>query len=63
MRNQVIPSGNVVAEYMSGNTTVRICDDYCRNRTSDEVEAILKGLAEKLRGPLIAAGVLKVTDQ
>lgn len=41
-RNEVpIGKGNVVKEFKVGNTKCRICDDYCRDKTSDEVDVIL----------------------
>lgn len=51
----MVPVGNVVEEFMIGNTKVRICDDYCRDKTPEEVDAILKNIAETVRGPLVAA--------
>lgn len=32
--------GNVVRDYYIGNTRILICDDYCRNQTHEEREAI-----------------------
>lgn len=51
----MVPVGNVVEEFTIGNTKVRICDDYCRDKTSEEVDAILESIAETVRGPLIVA--------
>ena len=34
--------GNVVQDYMRGNTRIRICDDYYRDKTPEDVEEILK---------------------
>jgi len=39
--------GNVVMEKMIGNSRVMICDDYCRDRTPEEVQAILKRIARR----------------
>lgn len=44
--------GNVVKEFKIGNTKVRICDDYCRNRTKAEIEEILRRIAKNALGPL-----------
>lgn len=44
--------GNVVKEFNIGNTKVRICDDYCRNRTKAEIEEILRRIAKNALGPL-----------
>jgi len=39
--------GNVVMEKKIGNSRVMICDDYCRDRTPEEVDAILKRIAKR----------------
>ena len=51
----MVPVGNVVEEFKIGNTKVRICDDYCRDKTPEDVDAILKNIAETVSGPLVAA--------
>lgn len=38
--------GNVVKEIMIGNTKVKICDDFCRDRTPKEIDKILSKIAE-----------------
>lgn len=40
-------TGNVVREFSIGNTRVRICDDYCRDRTREDVELILQRIARR----------------
>jgi hypothetical protein len=45
---------NVVDECMSGNTRIKICDDYCYNRTPEEVYAILKRIADRAQKHLSA---------
>ena len=47
--------GNVVRDFYIGNTHVRICDDYCRDKTKEEVQAILDRIARNAIGPLTAA--------
>lgn len=37
--------GNIVEEFTIGNTRIKICDDFCRNTTSEEVDAILARIA------------------
>lgn len=34
-------NGNVVSEFTLGKTKIRICDDYCHNKTKAEVDEIL----------------------
>ncbi len=41
-----IKDGNIVKQYRFGNTTVKICDDHYRNKTSDELELIDKIVAK-----------------
>ena len=38
-------SGNVVEDFTVGNTRIKICDDFCRTRTSGEVKEILDRVA------------------
>lgn len=38
--------GHVVKEFKIGNTVCRICDDYCRDKTKEEVDAILERIAD-----------------
>lgn len=44
--------GNVVQEFTIGNTRVKICDDFCRDRTPEDVDAILARIAKRAIGPL-----------
>ena len=41
----MVPTGHVVEEFYIGNTKVRICDDYCRDKTPEDVERILRRIA------------------
>jgi hypothetical protein len=43
---------NVVEEFKLGNTTVKICDDYCRNTTPADVDAILARIARRAQAQL-----------
>lgn len=43
----VAEQGNVVKAFHIGNTRVKICDDYCRDRTSADVEQILERIARR----------------
>ncbi|MCI8442539.1 MAG: hypothetical protein HFG27_08415 [Provencibacterium sp.] len=38
--------GHVVSEFFLGATRVKICDDYCRDKTPEDVQAILQRIAE-----------------
>ena len=48
-------TGKIVKEFSIGNTRVKICDDYCRSKTKQEIEAILRRIADITIGPLSVA--------
>lgn len=37
--------GHVVDEFMIGNTKVKICDDYCRDKSPEYIQMTLKRIA------------------
>ena len=37
--------GNIVRDYYSGNTHIKVADDYYRDKTSEEIEKILRDVA------------------
>ena len=45
----------VVLEQTIGHTKIRIHDDYCRERTPEEVEAILRRIASGVQEEVAAA--------
>lgn len=51
----MLEEGNVVEEFYIDNAHIKICDDYCRNKTKAEVDEILKRIARLTIGPLLAA--------
>ena len=36
---------NIVEVIRIGNTNIKICDDYCRDKSNDDIESILKKIA------------------
>ncbi|MBA4698518.1 MAG: hypothetical protein H2212_03710 [Ruminococcus sp.] len=38
-------TGNIVREFTIGNTRIKMCDDYCRDKTREDVELILQRIA------------------
>ncbi|MGI5958984.1 MAG: hypothetical protein ACOX60_06185 [Massiliimalia sp.] len=40
--------GNVVMSYKHKGVQIEICDDYCRDVTPEQVDQILKGIAQDL---------------
>ena len=51
----MINAGHCVREMKVGNTRIRICDDCCRDKTPDEVNAILERIARNAQSVLSAA--------
>ena len=51
----MVAIGNVVEEFNIGKTKVRICDDYCRDKTKAEVREILRRITANAIGPLSVA--------
>lgn len=39
--------GNIVKTIHSGEATIHICDDYCRGKTKEDAEKILKEITEQ----------------
>lgn len=42
----MVEIGNVVKEYMSGQAKVRICDDYYKDKSPEDVQEILDKVAQ-----------------
>lgn len=40
--------GNFVEEYFIGNSRIRICDDYCKDVTEQDIEKILNRIASRV---------------
>ena len=47
-----IGEGNVVKDFKIGNTRIKICDDYCRDKTPKDVQAILDRIALRVQDQL-----------
>lgn len=50
-------AGNIVESLQIGNTRVRICDNFCRAKTPDEIACILERIARRAFEALSAAPV------
>lgn len=44
---------NIVKDFFIGETYVAIADNYCRNKTSEDIEEILKRITEIYESSLI----------
>lgn len=59
----MINSGNCVRTMKVGNTRIRICDDYCRDKTPEEVDQILKRVAQIALNSFAAAQMREESAQ
>lgn len=48
---------HIVREYKRGNTRIKIADDYCRDKTPEEVKATLRRIARAAQAAISAAAV------
>ncbi len=51
----MVAIGNVVKEFNIRNTRIKICDDYCKDKSQEEIDAILDRIAKLAIGPLTFA--------
>jgi len=56
--------GNIIKNFKIGSTQIKICDDYCRDTTSEAVKAILDHIAFRTQEQLaIQARIQPNKDQ
>ena len=48
---------NIVKDFYIGNTHVMISDFHCRNRSEDEIKAILKEISRQVQQAISAAEI------
>lgn len=53
---------NIVRDYYIGNTHIKIADNYCANKTAEDVKRILRDVARKAQRSLSAEAVAKAND-
>lgn len=46
---------HIVRDFMIGNTRIKIADDYCRDKTPEDVKRILRKIARDVQPALSAA--------
>ncbi len=46
MRRGIVENPHIVEDFMIGNTRIRIADDFCRDKTKEDVQKILDHIAE-----------------
>ncbi len=39
---------NVISEFKIGGTTIKICDDYCKNKNKSDVNNILNRISQNI---------------
>lgn len=50
-------SPNIVRDFTVGNTRIKIADDYCRDKTPEDVRRILREIAQAAQAAISAAAV------
>ncbi|MDE6838531.1 MAG: hypothetical protein K2P33_09045 [Acutalibacter sp.] len=46
---------HIVRDFMVGNTRIKIADNYCRDKTPEDVQRILKKIARDAQAAITAA--------
>ena len=54
MAKRAIEEGHVVEDFYIGHTHIRICDDYCRDKTKEDIQNILRRIGRIAIGELTA---------
>ncbi len=54
MKNYNLDVPNIVKEFKVGNTTIRIADNYCRDKTPEDVQRILQRIARNAQAAFTA---------
>lgn len=49
---------NIVRDYKIGNTRIKVADNYCKDKTADDVKRILQSVAAKAQRSLSAEAVI-----
>lgn len=53
----IIPEeAHIVREYKRGNTRIKIADNYCRDKTPEEVKATLRKIARAVQAAIKTEG-------
>lgn len=53
-KKRALEEGHVVEEFYIGHTHICICDDYCRDKTKEDVQEILRRIGRIAIGALTA---------
>ena len=55
--NNTEHSPNIVRDFMVGNTRIKIADDCCRDKTPEDVQKILRKIAQRAQAAITAAAL------
>lgn len=55
--------GHIVKDFYIGNTRIKIADDYCRDKTPEDVNAILERLSRQLQRSFTAAASVRERNE
>lgn len=58
-----LPDGHVVKDYYIGHTHILICDDYYRDKTPEELEAVRERISKKCYDLLYQAHLRKEAEK
>lgn len=61
--NTLTEEPHIVRDFMIGNTRIKIADNYCRDKTPEGVQEILKQIAINAQAALTAAAYAAQTTQ
>lgn len=54
---------NIVLDYYIGNTHIKFADNYCANKTEEDVNKALRDIARKVQRCLSANAVMNANEQ
>lgn len=55
--NNTEHSPNIVMDFIVGNTRIMIADNYCRDKTPEDVQRILRRIARRAQAAISAAAL------
>lgn len=61
-RQQLEEVPNIVAEYKIGNTVIKVADNYCRDKTPEDIQRILDRIAANVVEYRIAQAAKKARE-
>lgn len=59
MAKNIEQDPHIVRDFMIGDTRIKIADNYCRDKTPEDVERILREIAQAAQEAITAAALAK----